>query len=126
MRDNRILLGKRRNTHGEGCWSFPGGHLEYGESIEACAHREVMEETGLVLANLRLGPYTNDIFEEENKHYVTLFVLADCRSGQATVREPERCEAWGWFEWSCLPQPLFMPIVNLRRQGFRPPFAEVS
>ena len=120
MRGERILLGKRRNAHGENCWSCPGGHLEFGETIEDCARREVFEETGLSLANLRLGPYTNDIFEQEGKHYVTLFVLADYLSGQPTVREPDKCEVWDWFHWSRLPHPLFLPILNLRKQGFRP------
>jgi 8-oxo-dGTP diphosphatase len=119
VKDNRILLGRRKNAHGAGTWAFPGGHLEFGESIEDCARREVFEETGLCIADLRCGPYTNDIFSEEHKHYVTLFVLADWESGEPQVKEPEKCERWQWFAWPPAAEPLFLPIHNLIKQGFK-------
>ena len=118
VRDGRVLLGKRRNAHGAGTWQFPGGHLEYGESIEACARRELFEETGLSILNLRLGPFTNDIFENEKKHYVTLFVVADQTTGEARLKEPDKCECWDWYRWSEMPQPHFLPIANLLKQNF--------
>ena len=99
IKDNRVLLGKRKNAHGAGTWAFPGGHLEFNESIEDCAAREVFEETGIRIKNLRYGPYTNDRFEAEGRHYVTLFMIADYDSGQPTVREPHKCEKWAWSEW---------------------------
>jgi 8-oxo-dGTP diphosphatase len=119
-KDGRVLLGKRRQSHGAGTWQFPGGHLEQNESIAACAFREVAEETGIGIANLRMGPYTNDIFNTEGKHYVTLFVVADYVSGTVQVKEPEKCETWQWFEWGRFPEPWFMPIRNLIQQGFHP------
>jgi len=120
VRDNRVLLGKRKGAHGAGGWQFPGGHLEYNESIENCAAREVWEETGLHIRNLRSGPYTNDIFREEKKHYVTLFVVADYEAGTAQVKEPEKCERWQWFKWGVFPEPLFLPTKHLLEQGFSP------
>lgn len=118
IRGGRILLGKRKNAHGAGCWQFPGGHLEYGESIESCARRELFEETGLSIVSCRVGPFTNDIFQAENKHYVTLFVIADQTIGRVALKEPHRCAGWDWFAWTALPAPHFLPIVNLFEQGF--------
>lgn len=113
-------MGLRTAGHGAGTWQFPGGHLEYGESVESCALREAQEETGLEVVNLRLGPYTNDIFAAEGRHYITLFVLADYAGGTPEVREPEKCARWAWFTWDTLPEPLFLPVLNLRQSGFAP------
>lgn len=118
VREGRVLLGKRKNSHGSGTWQFPGGHLEYGESIEECARRELQEETGLTIDELRMGPFTNDFFEKERKHYVTLFVIADQARGTPRVMEPDKCERWDWFPWNQLPRPRFLPIVNLLKQNF--------
>lgn len=124
LRDNRVLLGKRKGAHGSGTWQFPGGHLEWSESIEACAQREVLEETGVAVRNVRHVAFTNDIFGTEGKHYVTLYVVADYGSGIPKVMEPEKSERWDWFSWDALPTPLFLPIQNLFAQGFNPtPFA---
>jgi 8-oxo-dGTP diphosphatase len=120
VRDGRVLLGRRKNAHGAGTWALPGGHLEYFESIEDCARREVAEETGLKIGNVRHCAYTNDRFQAEGKHYVTLFVAAEHRSGEAVVREPDKCEAWRWFSWDDLPRPRFLPLENLLAQGAGP------
>ena len=121
LKDGKVLLGKRRGAHGAGSWSFPGGHLEFNEKLEDCARREVWEETGINIKNIRLGRFTNDIFESEGKHYVTLFLVADWESGTPRVMEPERCDTWEWFSWNSLPQqPLFLPLQNLLKQHWRP------
>ncbi len=120
IKEGKILLGKRKNAHGEGSWSFPGGHLEFNESWEVCAERETIEETGLSIKNIRFGSVTNDIFETEVKHYITIFMLADYNSGEERVMEPDKCEEWRWFEWHQLPQPLFIPIQNLLRTKYHP------
>jgi len=120
IKDGKVLLGKRTNAHGDGSWSFPGGHLEMYETWENCAEREVLEETDLKIKNTRFADVTNDIFPEEEKHYITLFIIADYDSGQLKTMEPEKCSEWNWFSWGKLPQPLFLPIRNLIKQGFNP------
>jgi 8-oxo-dGTP diphosphatase len=120
IKGDNVLLGKRKSSHGAGGWQFPGGHLEFNESIEDCARREVLEETGLRIKRVRRGPYTNDIFVNEEKHYVTLFVIADYDSGTLEVKEPDKCEKWAWFQWARFPKPLFLPTANLLKQHFDP------
>ena len=113
-------MGKRQGSHGEGTWSFPGGHLEAGESVIACARRELFEEAGIAvpLSSFRKLTFTNDIFRSEGKHYVTLYVEADAWHGMPApeIREPEKCAGWAWFESP--PSPLFLPIQNLILDGF--------
>jgi 8-oxo-dGTP pyrophosphatase MutT (NUDIX family) len=61
-------------SHGiTGTMQLPGGHLEYGESFAETAAREVLEETGLEVGNIKFLTATNDVFGE-GKHYVTIFV----------------------------------------------------
>ena len=62
VKEGKILLGERKNAHGEGTWCPPSGHLELGESYEECAKRETFEETGLQIKNLQFITATNDIF----------------------------------------------------------------
>jgi 8-oxo-dGTP diphosphatase len=120
LKEGKVLLSKRRNAHGEGTWAFPGGHLEFGESWEDCAKRETFEETGIAIKNICFGRATNDIFEAEQKHYITLYVVADYDSGEVVNKEPDKSEVWEWFAWDALPQPLFLPIQHLIESGFRP------
>lgn len=120
IRDDTVLMGKRKNAHESGTWSFPGGHIEWNESIVECAKREVLEETGLEITDLRYGPYTNDIFAAEQKHYITVFVLAHSRAGEPKIMEPDKCGEWKWFQWHELPSPLFLPTINLLQQHFSP------
>jgi 8-oxo-dGTP diphosphatase len=122
IKDGKVLLGKRKNAHGAGTWQFPGGHLEFGETIEACARREVLEETGLRIGRLQMGPYTNDFFEAEDKHYVTVYVLANDHLGELVLKEPHKCDRWEWTAW---PPPagkrLFLPIRHLLELPFQLP-----
>lgn len=121
LRDGKVLLGQRKGAHGSGTWAFPGGHLEFGESLAACALREVAEETGLSISNIRPAAFTNDIFTAESKHYATLFVTARWVSGEATVLEPDKCSQWRWCQWEALPEPRFLSLENLLDQGFTLP-----
>lgn len=120
LRNGLVLLGKRRGSHGAGTWSAPGGRMEFGETIEECARRELREEAGIELHKYTMGPYTNDVFEDVRQHYVTMLIVARETTGEPQNIEPEKCEGWSWHAWEALPEPLFLPLRNLRLLGFNP------
>jgi 8-oxo-dGTP diphosphatase len=108
-----VLLLERKGVHGQGTWSTPGGHLEFGESPEACAVRETKEETGVDIARVRALGFTNDLFEESGLHYITLWMTGEYTSGEAVVAAPYEASQVGWFAWDALPEPLFLPLRQL-------------
>ncbi len=122
INNDKLLMGKRKNAHGNGTWAPPGGHLEFGETPEECAQREVLEETGLLIKNIRRLTFTNDIFFEENKHYITLYYISEYSSGTPHVLEPDKCERWEWFSLSNVPAPLFLSFENFLKQHTIPSF----
>ncbi len=118
---NMLLMGERFGSHGEGTWSIPGGHLEYGETPEETAIRETLEETGVHVKNPRFLAVTNDIFEKEQKHYVTLFMIADYDSGEPTITEPNKFRFVEWVDQkSFAAKKLFLPLAHLIDQGTHP------
>lgn len=129
-----FLVGKRLGAHGEGTYALPGGHLEFGESPEACAVREVLEETGLAITQPRFLTATNDYMPDVGKHYVTLFMVCERQNAgdQVQVLEPNKCEGWDWISWGqlldwikleeaavqgqILDRRVFLPLLDLIRQ----------
>ena len=114
IRDGLVLVGKRKGAHGEGSWAVPGGNLQYGETPEMCARREVLEETGLILTHTDMLHYvTNTVFAKEGLHYITLWVVARLAGDDkqmALLIEPDRCHGWEWSEWGQIPEPQFLPL----------------
>ncbi len=110
-RDNEILLGKRIGSHGEGHYSVPGGHLEFKESIKACALREIEEETGLTdltfIGDLGFCEAIHKGKEGEDRHYITVYNVYRLNSGVPERKEPKKNEGWNWYGLDALPDPLF-------------------
>jgi len=117
-KENKVLLLKRKNSHGSETWAAIGGHLEFEESWEECAKREVLEEIGISLKNIKFLTATNDLFKREGKHYITIFMTAEISSGEPENLEPEKCEKLEWFSKENLPSNLFTPMENLLKNGF--------
>ena len=111
---NQMLLAKRKGSHGAADWQPPGGHLEFGESFETCAIREVFEETGLKINTPEFLTITNDFFETDEKHYISIFMKVAFPVDQVIQNhEPHKTETWQWFSLNDLPKNLFLPLKNL-------------
>ena len=85
------VLMQRQGSHGAGEWSFPGGHLEFSETVLDCARREVAEELGVTLKDPCTVPlFTEDFFPEHQRHYITVYVTGWCEE-TPRILEPEKC-----------------------------------
>ncbi|HEX8118032.1 MAG TPA: NUDIX domain-containing protein [Pyrinomonadaceae bacterium] len=99
--EGRVLL--IRNPYGPMKWELPGGGVRRGERPEDAARREVFEEVGILLTELRpLGRYTG------TEYYVKDTVVGFYSSADNPALRPRRAEVYeeGWFEWGRLPEPL--------------------
>jgi 8-oxo-dGTP diphosphatase len=119
-KDDKVLLMKRKGPHGKGTWSTPGGHLDFGETLEQCARREAKEEVGVDVVNIRFRAVTNDLFEPEGRHYITIWMEGQ-PTGEPLIASEREVAELGWFAWNSLPGPLFLPLQNLIQKNSYPP-----
>ncbi|KAI3763915.1 hypothetical protein L2E82_13913 [Cichorium intybus] len=122
LKDDKTLFGRRRSSSiGAYTYALPGGHLEFGESFEECAAREVKEETGLDIKNIELLTTTNNVLSDK-VHLVAVFMRAFLSDPEQTPQnlEPDKCEGWVWHDLKNLPEPMFGPLREMLRGGFNP------
>ena len=80
---NRILLIRRKNYPFEGLYALPGGFVEYGETTEDAAARELLEETGLVAKSIKfIGVYSRPE-RDPRGHVISVAYLASVDSPDA-------------------------------------------
>jgi 8-oxo-dGTP diphosphatase len=108
-KEGEILLGLRKGSHGAGEWSFPGGHLEVGETVFETAKRETKEETGLDINKFELISVADEMryLESDGKHYLNIGVKGLYEGGEPIVIETDKCEQWKWFNIDDLPSNIF-------------------
>lgn len=75
-----VLLIRRGQAPRQGEWSIPGGRQEFGETVRETAVREVMEETGVRIAHLRLVDVVDVVPPPEERDGRTQWVLVDFRA----------------------------------------------
>ncbi len=107
LKDGKVLLSKRKSSHGAGEYAFPGGHLEYMESFADCARRETNEECGIEIQNIRFQ-YLSNITTYAPKQYAHIGLVAGWKAGEPTVLEPEKSEEWKWYDFDQLPKLMFV------------------
>ena len=106
----KVLLGKRKESHGKGEYASPGGHLEFGESVEETAKRECLEEAGIKIKNIKFLRFSN--MRKYGKHYADIGLTADWESGEPKALEPHKMDKWDWYDLDNLPKPLFAHIED--------------
>ena len=105
VRDGRLLLVRRRKPPEAGCWSLPGGKVEFLERAQDAAAREIAEEVGLALT---VGPLLclTQMIGTDGEHWVAPVYRAEAEAGEPVNREPDKIAAIGWFALDDPPAPL--------------------
>jgi 8-oxo-dGTP diphosphatase len=100
---DQVLLVKRLKEPEAGCWSIPGGAVEFGETIEDAIKRELKEELSIDSEIITLLGVTNHILPQAGTHWVSPVFLVKIISGTPQNMEENKHSDLRWFEISCLP-----------------------
>jgi mutator protein MutT len=112
-----LFLAKRGNNarNEQGMWEFPGGGVKFGETLIESIRREILEEYGMQIEIKGLLGVFDHILPENKEHWISITYIASHLAGEATIYEPEKCEAIEWFSIEALPKPLSrITELNLR------------
>lgn len=115
----RVFMAQRgplaNNEHG--LWEFPGGAVEFGETLAAALQREITEEYGLQIEVRDLLDVVDHILPADGQHWVSPTYVCALIGGEAEIREPGKCSALGWFEPDDAPDSLTQ-ITRLNLQHY--------
>jgi mutator protein MutT len=114
--DGRLFLSRRGPLakNERGLWEFPGGSVEFGETLAAALQREMGEEYGIQIAVGELLDVVDHILPDEGQHWVSPTFLCRIVSGKPAIMEPDKCAEIGWF----LPAQMPADLTRITRENF--------
>ena len=120
VRQGRVLLAQRGQPPSEGMWTFPGGVVELGETLQDAAAREVWEECGIRVRALEPFIVVDRIFRDAEGgieyHYVIVDMLAEWVEGEVMAASDIRRA--GWFSAEELEAlPLTPGVLELAKRA---------
>lgn len=116
----RLFLARRgpKAKNEQGLWEFPGGSVEFGETLAEALRREMYEEYGIEVSVDELVDVVDHILQQEHQHWVSPTFICQIISGEPYIREPEKCMEIGWFGVDQIPNELTQ-ITRLNLEHYR-------
>lgn len=113
----KVLLVQRGIEPFKGCWAFPGGFMNMDETTEQCAIRELKEETGLKVDELKeIGSYSK-VDRDPRGRTITVAYLAIVDKPVAVIGQDDAAKA-EWFSIDELP-PLAFDHEEIMQDAIR-------
>lgn len=104
IKNNKILLIKRKNEPFKGKWALPGGFVEYGERVEEAVLREFEEEVGIKAKIKRLLGVYSDPNRDPRGHVISIVFLLE---GEGSPRAGDDAKDAKFFDLDDLPPLAF-------------------
>jgi ADP-ribose pyrophosphatase YjhB (NUDIX family) len=111
--DAGIILVHRKNE--PRAWAIPGGFIDYGESAEAAAEREALEETGLKVSGLKQFRVYSNPERDKRRHTISVVFLA---ASDGTPKAGDDADGVGIFTRDTLPAELAFDHREILRDYF--------
>lgn len=98
--EEKYLLAKRgkKAKNEKGKWEFPGGTIEFGDTLKETIIREIKEELDIEIDPQYQLPSIDHLIPEEKQHWVTNAFISKIVKGKPKILEPEKCSEIGWFD----------------------------
>jgi 8-oxo-dGTP diphosphatase len=106
LRDGKLLLYRRTRPPEAGHWNIVGGKVDHMEHSIQAARREAEEESGLAIGTLEFLTISEQIFDTDRHHWISVIYSTTDTAGEAQVMEPQKLPEFGWFALDDLPVPL--------------------
>ena len=116
----RLFLSRRgpKAKNERGLWEFPGGSVEFGETLGEAIRREMREEYGVEIDVGELLDVVDHILPDEGQHWVSPTYLCAITAGEPAIREPGKCTEIRWFSLTDMPDELTQ-ITRLNLAHYR-------
>jgi ADP-ribose pyrophosphatase YjhB (NUDIX family) len=110
LEGGRLLLVKRLRAPEAGCWSLPGGKVDFGERAADAVRREIAEELGIEIELTRSLGFVEMIGDE---HWLSPVYEARIVSGAPVNAEPDKHSGVLWADLDAPPSPLALAAIAM-------------